>query len=190
MTVTTDDAALTTTSETNDEPLVSAPVFDDGPVGVAGTHDTHDAEALALLTSITRDPGDPVPTIRLTVELPVDVIVALKDRTSGKLDSAETLALVAQLYCRAPLERRAVVLTESQHARVCSTLGFTPRTNDELVGAIESLTAISFGGVRVQFTAEDVELMNARNASEMAPKEFAKHVVMLGFEAWKNGTIG
>lgn len=133
--------------------------------------------------------SDAPDTIDIRVTLPVQLVVDLKHRTGGRLDVAETVALIVQLYAAAPLSRGGVTLTVEQHAKVCETLGFTPRTVDELVGAIESLVAVSFGGVRVKFTAEEVELINARNATDMAPKEWAASIMRAGFEAWRDGRI-
>ena len=128
-------------------------------------------------------------TIIVNVELPISTAVALKHRTGGKLDVAETLALIAALYHDAPLERDPVVLTHDQHGRICEALGQSPQSLDDLVSAIETLTSFSFGGVRLKLTGEDINLLNSRNASELSPREYAELVLKQMFEAWRDGRI-
>lgn len=141
----------------------------------------------ALIASET---GTNTDSIDITVSIPTDTAVALKHATGGRLDIASAASLVLQLYATAPLDRSAKTLTSTQHARICEALGFSPQTVDELVSGIEELTRISFGGLRVKFTAEEIGIINARNATGLSPREWAEHIVRLGFEAWRNGVIG
>lgn len=150
-----------------------------------------DTEAgTAAGTGVDTSDADSPQTIDFSLSLPVATVLALKRATAGRLDAASAAALVLQLYASAPLDQRAVVLTSGEFGRLSAALGFSPQTNDELIGGVEQLTRISFGGVHVKFTAEDVALVNARNASGLSPRDFAQHIVQLGFDAWKNGVIG
>src|SRR3990167_2941459 len=130
--------------------------------------------------------------VRVSIDLPASLAVALRHRAGPALDTAECAALIVQLYADAPLEPGSArrVLTSAQHARICESLGFSPQTLEELVSAVEGLTSISFGGVRIKLTAEEVEIINARNAIDAPPKEFAAEIFRGMFEAWRNGQIG
>lgn len=131
-----------------------------------------------------------VAEIDIMVSIPTETAVALKHATGGKLDIASAASMVLQLYATAPLDRSAKTLTSAQHAAICEALGCSPQTNDELVGAIVELTRISFGGLRVKFTAEEIGIINARNATGLPPKEWAEYILRVMFEAWRNGVIG
>lgn len=129
-------------------------------------------------------------TIDVTVSIPTDTAVALKHATGGKLDIAAAASLVLQLYSTAPLDRSAKTLTSTQHAAICEALGVSPQTTDELVGAIVELTRISFGGLRVKFTAEQVATINGRNVMGLPAKQYAQELIESWYEAWRNGVIG
>lgn len=127
--------------------------------------------------------------IDVMVSIPSSTAIALKHSTGGKLDIAAAASLVLQLYAAAPLDRGAVTLSTDQHARICTALGFSPQTVDQLVGGVEELVRISFGGVRIKLTAEEVGIMNARNATGLSPREFAEQELRRMFEAWRDGRI-
>lgn len=129
-------------------------------------------------------------TIRVGVDLPASVAVTLKHRTNGALDIGETASLLIQLYKDAPLAPGVVILTSDQHARICGALGFSPQDVDSMVGGIEELVRISLGNVRIKLTAEEVGIVNARNASGLSNKEWAEQIFRVMFEAWINGIIG
>lgn len=140
-------------------------------------------------TTTATDPAEP--TIDVRVTLPATTAVALKHRTSGVLDVAETLSFIAQLYAESPMEpgAGARVLTREQFNSIAEALGFTPQTIAELVAGVCDLGAISFGGVRLKFTAEEVAVINARNATELPAKEWAALILRQMFEAWRDGRI-
>ena len=83
-----------------------------------------DAAVLALFQPAT----DTDSALDVKVTIPTATAVALKHRTAGALDIAETLSLIAQLYAAAPLEPGAGsrVLTKDQFNKLAETLGFTP----------------------------------------------------------------
>lgn len=145
----------------------------------------HDALQFAQLAS-----PDPETTIRIGVDLPASVAVTLKHRTNGALDIAETISLIAQLYKDAPLSPGITVLTSDQHARICNALGFSPQDTESMIGGIEELVRISFGGVRIKMSAEEVGIVNARNATGLSNREWAEQIFRTMFEAWINGVIG
>lgn len=129
-------------------------------------------------------------TLRIGVDLPASVAVALKHRTNGALDIGETASLLIQLYKDAPLAPGVVILTSEQHARICAALGFSPQDTESMIGGIEELVRISFGGVRLKLSAEEVGIVNARNASGLSNREWAEQIFRTMFEAWLNGVIG
>lgn len=128
-------------------------------------------------------------SIDVLVSIPTDIAVALKHATVGKLDIAAAASMVLQLYATAPLDRGSITLSSDQHARICAALGFSPQTVDQLVAGVEELVRISVGGVRIKLTAEEVGIMNARNATGLPPAEFATQELRKMFEAWRNGRI-
>jgi hypothetical protein len=150
--------------------------------------DYHELEAAYKAAQGTLEPDSPV--IRIGVDLPASVAVALKHRTNGALDIAETISLIAQLYKDAPLSPGVTVLTSDQHARICGALGFSPQDTESMIGGIEELVRISFGGVRIKMSAEEVGIVNARNASGLSNREWAEQIFRTMFEAWINGVIG
>lgn len=128
-------------------------------------------------------------TLPLTINVPVSVAVALKGRTNGALDIAETAAMIVQLYCAAPLERMARTLSESDYARLCEALGRSPQTNAELIDAVESCVTFSLAGVRMRWNAEEVAVLMSRNAAELSPQEWAEQVFGEMKAAWIQGRI-
>lgn len=136
------------------------------------------------------DIDNPAPAeIDVMVSIPTETAIALKHATASKLDIAAAASLVLQLYASAPLDRGSVTLSTDQHARICAALGFSPQTVDQLVSGVEELVRISFGGVRIKLTAEDVAIMHARNATGLPAAEFATQELRRMFEAWRNGQI-
>lgn len=129
-------------------------------------------------------------SIDVLVSIPTATAVALKHSTDGKLDIAGAASMVLQLYASAPLDRAAITLTSDQHARICAALGFSPQTTDAMVAGIEELVRISFGGVRIKLTAEEVGIMNARNATGLPAREYAEQIMRTMLDAWINGQIG
>ncbi len=124
------------------------------------------------------------------VSIPALVALDLKHATGGKLDIAAAASLVLQLYSAAPLDRSAKTLTSQQFATICEALGMSPQTTDELVGAIVELTRISFGGLRVKFTAEQIASINGRNVMGLPPKQYAQELIEGWYKAWRDGVIG
>lgn len=135
-------------------------------------------------------PVDAEPTIRVSFDVPASLAVDLKHRTNGKLDIAETCALIVQLYFDAPLEPGVVTLTRRQHGLICEALGSSPQSTDQLVSAIADLAKISFAGVKLTLTAEEIGIVHARNATGLPNKEFAEQILRTMFDAWRNGQIG
>jgi hypothetical protein len=129
-------------------------------------------------------------TIDVMVSIPALTALDLKHATGGRLDVAAAASLVLQLYATAPLDRSAKTLTSTQHAQICEALGMSPQSTDELVGAIVELTRISFGGLRVKFTAEQIATINGRNVMGLPPKQYAQELIDGWYEAWRNGVIG
>lgn len=133
---------------------------------------------------------DSEPTIRITVEVPASTAVALKHRTGGALDVAETISLLLQLYADAPIQRRPpVVLDEAAHARICEVLGFTPQSTEQLVGAICELASFGFGGVKLRLTKDEIDVLVARNSLGVPTKEWAEQIFRVMFDAWRYGRI-
>lgn len=151
-----------------------------------------DYEELEAAYVAARESGEPEydNSVDVMVSIPTDTAVALKHATGGRLDIAAAASLVLQLYSTAPLDRSAKTLTSAQHAQICEALGVSPQTTDELVGAIVELTRISFGGLRVKFTAEQVATINGRNVMGLPAKQYAQELIESWYEAWRNGVIG
>lgn len=162
------------------DPSASAPTATDSAINY------HELES----TYLAAQAEDDAKTIRIGVDLPASTAVTLKHRTNGVLDIAETISLIAQLYKDAPLAPGVVILTQEQHARICNALGFSPQDTESMIGGVEELVRISFGGVRIKMSAEEVGIVNARNASGLPNKEWAEQIFRTMFEAWINGVIG
>jgi hypothetical protein len=142
--------------------------------------------ATAIVPNV--EPSDE-PTLPFTIYLPVSVAAVLKVRTDGVLDVAETAALIAQLYANAPLERGAVVLSREAHGRICEALGQSPQTVDALIEAIDATVTFSIAGVKMKWNAQEVEILMARNANDLPPKEWAAEVFESMKRAWIDGRI-
>lgn len=154
-----------------------------------GAQPSTTAAAVDLAEALAHTALSPDQLIDVRVQVPAHVAVALKHRTNGALDVAETISLLVQLYANAPLSPQPIVLTREQHGELAAILGYTPQTVEQLIGGVRELASISFGGVRIKLTSEEVELINARNATELPPKDFAQEIFREMFEAWKNGRI-
>lgn len=139
-------------------------------------------------TEPSTEPSDE-PTLPFTIHLPVSVAAALKQRTRGQLDIAETCALLVQLYSHAPLERGALVIPAADYGRICESLGQSPRDVAALVDAIDATVTFSLAGVKMKWNAQEVEILMARNAAELPPPEWAAEVFESMKRAWIDGRI-
>jgi len=137
----------------------------------------------------TPTPDSELATIDVMVSIPALTAFDLKHAANGKLDVAAAASMVLQLYATAPLDRSAVTLMTEQHGRVCAYLGRSPQNTEELVAGIEESLRISLAGVKVKLTAEEVGIMNARNATGLTVKEYAAQVFREMFDAWRDGRI-
>lgn len=134
--------------------------------------------------------ADREPYLAVRIDIPAHTAAALRYR-APKLTLDESASMVVQLYADAPLDRGTHTLTSDEWARMATALGFSPQTCEQLVAAIEGMNAISVGGVRLKLTAEDVAILNARNALGLSAKEFLSYLwTEVMFPAWKNGVIG
>ena len=129
------------------------------------------------------------PYLDIRVSIPARCAATLKHATHSRLSLDEAASMVLQLYADAPLERGSRTLTAAQCAEIATCLGFSPQSADQMVAAIRELVRISIGGVRLDLSKEDIDIMHARNVLGLPPKEYAKQIWREMFEAWRNGRI-
>lgn len=129
--------------------------------------------------------------IDISVTIPLTTAVALKHRGSGALTINEIASMLVQLYADAPLEPTAGAraLTKDQFDRIAEALGSTPQTTEQLAVAVTDLCSMSFAGVRLKLTSEEIDIITSRNASGLPAREWAAIIFRQMFEAWRDGRI-
>jgi hypothetical protein len=184
-----------TVSDTDADTISStAAVISDAQHAAAAYSASHPEPAAPSAVEIVSIPEGTIasePYIDVRVSIPARIAAALRHRTDGRLTLDEAASMVLQLYADAPLATGSHTLTSDQWAALATILDFSPQTADQLVAAVGEMSRVSVGGVRLQLTAEDISIMNARNALGLSPKEYLKHLwTEVMFPAWKNGVIG